>query len=110
MKKTSDSSKKTRRTFPAEEKVAILKRHLLEAVPISDLCEEYAIKPTQYYTWQKEFFEHGAAAFSSKRPDPRLAKLEKEVDKLKEKLSQKDEIIAEVAEAFVSLKKELGES
>jgi len=110
MKSTSDFPKKTRRHFSPDEKVAVVKRHLLDNIPISDLCDEYDIKPTQYYVWQKQFFEQGAAAFATKRPNSRQAKLEKEVVKLKEKLSQKDEIIAEVAEAFVSLKKELGES
>ena len=110
MKSTSDSTKKTRRHFSPVDKVAVIRRHLLENVPISDLCDEYRIKPTQYYSWQRQFFEQGAAAFASTRPDPVQGKLEREVVKLKEKLSQKDEIIAEVAEAFVSLKKELGES
>jgi transposase len=49
----------------AEEKVAILRRHLLEKVPVSDLCEELALRPTVFYRWQKEFFENGASAFQS---------------------------------------------
>ena len=110
MKSTSNSSQSTRRHFSAEEKVAIIRRHLLENIPISDLCDEYSIKPTQYYAWQRQFFEQGAAAFASNRPDPLQSKLKQENARLKQKLSQKDEIIAEVAEAFVSLKKELGES
>ncbi len=30
----------SRRNYAAEEKVAILKRHLVEKVPVSDLCDE----------------------------------------------------------------------
>lgn len=41
--------------------------------------------------------------------DHEKRELTKEVTQLKDKLAKKDEIIAEVAEAFVSLKKELGE-
>jgi transposase-like protein len=29
-----------RKQYTAEEKVAILRRHLLDKVPVSDLCEE----------------------------------------------------------------------
>jgi len=55
--------KKSRRNFSSEEKVAILRRHFVEKVPVSDLCDEYSFHPTQFYRWQKAFFGHGAAAF-----------------------------------------------
>src|SRR5271169_3872132 len=54
--------RKERRHYTAEEKVAILRRHLLDKVPVSDLCEELGLQPTVFYRWQKEFFENGAAA------------------------------------------------
>lgn len=55
--------KKQRKRYTAEEKVAVLKRHLLEQVPVSDLCEETGIHPTVFYRWQKDFFENGAGLF-----------------------------------------------
>jgi transposase-like protein len=45
-----------RRHFSPEDKVAILRRHFLEKVPISTLCDELAITPTLFYSWQKTFF------------------------------------------------------
>jgi transposase len=57
---------KERDHYTGEEKVAILRRHLLDKVPISDLCDELGLQPTVFYRWQKEFFENGAAAFSGK--------------------------------------------
>ena len=42
-----------RRRFTTEQKTAILKRYLVDKVPMSDLCDEYGIKPNQIYTWQK---------------------------------------------------------
>src|ERR1035437_560445 len=54
-----------RKHYTAEEKVSVLRRHLLDKVPISDLCEELSLKPTVFYRWQKEFFENGAAAFQA---------------------------------------------
>jgi transposase len=61
--------RKEREHYTAEEKVAILRRHLLDQVPVSDLCEEPGLQPTVFYRWQKEFFENGAAAFqTTERP------------------------------------------
>jgi transposase-like protein len=58
--------KKQRKHYTPEEKVAILRRHLVEGVPISDLCDERGLQPTVFYRWQKEFFENGAAAFQQR--------------------------------------------
>ena len=55
--------KKRRKHYTPEEKVAILRRHLVEGVPISDPCDESGLQPTVFYRWRKEFFENGAAAF-----------------------------------------------
>ena len=49
--------KKQRKHYTPEEKVAILRRHLLEQVPISELCDKHGLQPTVFYRWQKEFFE-----------------------------------------------------
>ena len=57
--------KQERRHYSVEEKVAFLRRHRLDKVFVSDLCEELGLRPTVFYGWQKEFFENGAAAFQS---------------------------------------------
>ena len=59
--------KKQRKHYTPEEKVAILRRHLLEQVPISELCDKQRLQPTVFYRWQKEFFENGAGLSSQKR-------------------------------------------
>jgi len=38
-----------RRTFKPEEKVAILRRHLLDGAAVSDLCDEHGPNPTVFY-------------------------------------------------------------
>ena len=45
--------KKQRKQYAPEEKVAILRRHLLEKEPISKLCDEAGLQPTVFYRWQK---------------------------------------------------------
>ncbi|MBI2433602.1 MAG: transposase [Candidatus Hydrogenedentes bacterium] len=68
--------KKQRRHFTAEDKVKVLRRHLVEKIPVSDLCEEAGIHPTQFYDWQKVFFEKGALAFErASRPEGTSSKV-----------------------------------
>ena len=56
--------KNGRRNFLGEERMVILRRHLLDKVPVSEVCDEAGIHPTLFYRWQKELLEHGAAAFA----------------------------------------------
>ena len=61
---------KERKHYTAEEKVAILRRHLIDRVPVSTLCDELALQPTVFYRWHKQFFENGAAAFGRRSVPP----------------------------------------
>lgn len=100
----------SRRQFSPEQKVKILREHLLDKTPISAVCEKRRITPTQFYQWQKTFFEHGAAAFA-KAPGPRATHQgEQRLTQLQEKLQRKDEVIAEIMAEHIVLKKCLGES
>ena len=102
---------KTRRQFTPQQKVSILREHLVEHVPVSDLCDKHQLHPTLFYQWQKAFFENVAAAFENRRL--RYQSLSKEEDKfaaLESKLRNKTEVLAEVVEELVRTKKELGES
>ena len=47
---------RTRRNFSPEQKVNILREHLIERVPVSDVCDKHQIQPTLFYRWQKTFF------------------------------------------------------
>ena len=57
------SPRRKRRTFTAHQKVVIVKRHLVDGVPVSDLCDEYLLLTTPCYQGQKQLFEGGAVAF-----------------------------------------------
>ena len=100
--------KRTRRHFTGEEKVALLRRHLVEQIAVSQVCEEAGIQPTQFYQWQKQFFENGAAAFVPKGK-PKASPAEARLAVLEAKLRRKDEVLGELMEEYVALKKELGE-
>ena len=100
--------KKQRTNYSPEEKVGILKRHFVENTPVSDLCERYGMHPNVFYRWQKEFFENGAKAFERKSSRPSLAD-KKRIEYLEAKLTQKNEVLSELMEEYVALKKSLGE-
>lgn len=98
-----------RRNYTPEEKVSILKKHLLEKVPVSDLCDQHGLHPTVFHRWMKEFFENGAMAFQ-RRPDSQTLNLERKVSRLEGKLVKKNEVLSELMEEHVNLKKTLGET
>ena len=103
-------SKQQRRQFSAEEKVKILRLHLLEGKAVSALCEEQGIQPSLFYTWQKQFFENGTRAFNGGPPDRTESKLQKQIEHLEQRLARKHEVLSELMEEHIRLKKELGES
>ena len=49
--------------FTPEQKAAIVRRHLVDKVAVSDLCDEYKIQPSMLYTWQKTVVEGAARTF-----------------------------------------------
>jgi transposase-like protein len=99
---------RARKHYSPADKVAILRRHLIDRVSVSDLCDEFRLRPTLFYNWQKQFFENGAAAFE--RTDRRAADLkDRRIAALESKLQRKNEVVAELMEEHVQLKKELGE-
>lgn len=98
-----------RRYFKAADKVAILKRHLVEREDVSAICESLKIHPNQFYEWQKLFFENGVKAFESEEKQE-AKKLRLENDRLTQKLQRKDAVLSELMEEHLTLKKSFGET
>jgi transposase-like protein len=107
-----NEAKRSRRQFSTEQKVAILRRHLVDKVPVSDLCDEYKLQPSLFYHWQRLLFDNLTGAFDN-QPGQGASKREKHlaarVEQLEARLARKDTVIAEISAEYVQLKKELGE-
>lgn len=104
------STKRNRRQHRSDQKAALLKRHHLEKVPVSDLCEEAEVQPSVFYYWQKQLFENAATVFDiPKRKPSREQELEERIRQLEARVARKDQVIAEVTEELVRTKKELGD-
>ncbi|HET9864785.1 MAG TPA: transposase [Steroidobacteraceae bacterium] len=52
---------RTRQNRPAKQKAAALRKHLVEKVALSDVCEEIGLQPSVFYTWQKQLFGNRSA-------------------------------------------------
>jgi transposase-like protein len=106
---------KPRRYLSAAEKAAIVRRHLVEKVPVSNLADELKIQPSQIHGWIKLVLDQAEAAFErsarsgQRTQDRRVAQLEEQLAKSHQKLAKKNEVVAELMEEHVQLKKELGE-
>ena len=105
---------KPRRQFSPDDKATILRRHLADKVPVSDLCDEYHIQPSLFYLWQRQALENLSAALQDGRAvrgQAQVASADRtRLAALEAKLAKKDAIIAEVSEEYLALKKKLGES
>lgn len=52
------------RRFGPEKKVEILREHLKNKVPISELCQKYGLHPNLLHRLEKELFDGGVDIFS----------------------------------------------
>jgi transposase len=107
-----------RKTVTGPEKLAILRRYLVEKASISDLCDQFGLQPSQVYYWQAQLFEHGASVFERKpgrqakaetAKDRQIEQLEAAVAQRELKLARKNEVISELMEENVRAKKADGE-
>jgi transposase-like protein len=100
---------KKRKYYAPEEKISILRKHLIEKIPVSELCDQHNLQPTVFYRWQQKFFEQGTVVFERGK-DRETAALKRKVVKLEEKIATKNEVLGELMEDHIELKKSLGES
>ena len=87
--------------------MAVLREHFIDKIPVSQICDKHGFSPAVFYRQQQEFFEKSTRAFE---PQQRMGStLEQRVKVLTDKLSRKDEVIAELMEDHIRLKKTFGE-
>lgn len=99
---------KTRQKFSPAQKISFLKKHLVEGIPVSDICDKYSIHPNLFYRWQKQLFENAEIVFQPSNK-PKNAKYEQKIAGLEAKIRNKNEVLSELMEEYVSVKKNLGE-
>jgi len=110
--KEAEKNEGRRRAHSGAEIMTVLKRHLVEKKPLSEVCKEFDICPSQFYRWQAIWLERGAEMFERKNPATRRDRLDsmQRIATLEEKIQKKDSVMAELLEEHVALKKSLGEA
>ena len=102
--------RRQRRNFCGSEKTAILREHLIDRVPVSEVCDKHGLNPTLFYQWQKKLFEEGAVVFEQPRAQSNRQKAAeaRRIEALEAKMKEKNEVLAELMGEHVALKKTLG--
>lgn len=100
---------RTRRHFSAEQKADIVRRHLAGKEPISNLADEFGLQPSLIHGWVNQVLAQAERAFDRPSGKRRLEEAkERKIAQLETKLANKNEVIAELMQEHVELKKELG--
>lgn len=107
-----DSSNPTRRRFSGEEKFKIIKEQVTTKTSVSEICKKYGIYPTQFYSWQEQFFEGALKGFEKKSKQGQgvlSAAEQRELLELRSETDRMKSVIAEItAENIAYKKKNLG--
>ena len=101
-------SKRTRRRYTPEQKAALVRQHVVDKKPVSEICSAAQLQPSVFYKWERDLLEAAPSVFAGHRAPSREQELEAKIAALEGKLARKDAIIAEVSEEYVKLKKHLG--
>ena len=102
-----------RKRYTSEEKIKILREVLEDGKSVSTVAEAYGVHPNQIMNWQKQLFEGGEQVSQIKRIDSSEKAIKKQTKALEDKLRYKDNVIVELAQELLELKKvswsEIGE-
>lgn len=104
---------RNRRSFSDEFKANVVRRHLAEKVPVSDLAAEFGIQPSLIHLWVKQVLDQAEKAFQRSQGPRRRSSAEdaqqRRIAQLEAKLANKNEVIGELMEENVKAKKANGE-
>jgi transposase-like protein len=101
---------RTRRHFTPEQKAQIVRRHVAGKEAVSDLADEFGVQPSLIHNWVNQMLAQAERAFERPSGKRRLEEAkERKIAHLEAKLANKNEVIAELMQEHVQLKKELGD-
>ena len=99
---------KSKKKLTGKEKISLLRKHWVEKVPVSTVCEEGGLSPAHFYRLQQELFEKGAELLEGTAKKQEVSRESEKIKRLESKLKEKDEVLAELMSEYVTLKKKLG--
>lgn len=72
-----------RKRYSPQDKIELLRLHLLEQLPVPEICARHKIHPTIFYRWQRQLFSRGHVVFLGRSPTRLLANLRRKFTALK---------------------------
>ncbi len=104
--------KTQKKILSSEKKLEIVKAHLTGKAQISELSEKYGIPPSSIYNWQNQLLSDGSIVFDRKNDrrssNQAIGHYEQKIAELEGKLAKKNEVVSEIMEEVVKLKKQHG--
>lgn len=101
-----------RRQFSPQQKASILREHLVDKALVSELCERHDLQPSVFYQWRAQLLDGAEGVLETRRGRHPRTPVERELEEarlkvaaLEARLARKDEVIAQLAEENVGLKK-----
>jgi len=94
-----------RKRYAAEEKMKILRELQEDGKTISQIAEKYEVHPNCIFKWRKQHLEMGIQGFKTTRNDITNKAKDRKITLLEDKIKHKDEVIAELAQELLELKK-----
>jgi transposase-like protein len=99
-----------RRSYTATEKADAVRMHLADKKPVSDIAEQLNIHTTVIHGWIRAALAQIERAFDDPRSQAAAQRNDKkQIDKLKARIDQKNEVIAELMQENIQAKKDNGE-
>lgn len=92
-----------RRRWTAKEKLEIVLEGLRGDREVAAVCRRHGISPTQFYEWKDKLLKSADAVFQHEN-----GKRDREKDRLKEKVSRLESVVAEITTENLELKKKSG--
>ena len=94
-----------RKRYTPEEKAKILREVVEDGKSVSEVAEKYELHPNCIFKWRKQLLEDGKQTFQIKRTDISNKAKDRKILALEDKIKHKDEVIAELAQELLELKK-----
>ena len=100
-----------RRMFDSNKKAEVVRRHLKDGVPVSDLARELDVQPSQIHQWINVVLAQAEDAFKKQGKKPKRSaksvehRQARKIGQLEKKLAEKNEVIAELMEENIKAKK-----
>src|SRR5262245_54908591 len=80
-------SKRTRRRYSPEQKADLVRQHVVDMKPVSEICNTAQLQPSVFYKWERDLLEAAPSVFAGHRALSREQELEAKIAALEAKLA-----------------------